>query len=223
MKSDSLLIIFTRTPEKGKVKTRLSPHLSEAASLSLHQAMIQDTLWLTDSLSLPRALACYPTPSHPFFKQCGKDRRLLVLQQEGGDLGARMKAAFEWGFSSGYVRVVIIGTDTPHLPIGFIEEAFASLHGETVVLGPSLDGGYYLIGVTRQMPGLFVNIPWGTDQVLMATLKKSGKAPVHLLPFWYDIDRFGDVALLREHLRILNRQGTPCAIETGKVLNLWKR
>lgn len=217
---EEILIIFAKAPEPGQVKTRLLPFLSGEAAARLQEALVLDTLHGTDSLPWRRALACAPTTDHPFFLGCAKERSLLLIPQRGENLGARMQNAFEWGFSQGFKRVVLIGCDAPTLPVDFIKEAFLSLDASRLVLGPSLDGGYYLIGAQAPAPDLFDGIRWGTNAVLVGTLQKFNerKEAFHLLPFWYDIDRPEDILFLKEHLQQLERQGAPLPKETSQIL-----
>ena len=92
-----------------------------------------------------------------------------LLDQVGKNLGQRMHRTFVDLFAQGYQQVIIVGTDVPTLPLTVYQEAFAILSHSEVVLGPALDGGYYLIGLTRPTEDLFAGIPWSTDQVLAAT------------------------------------------------------
>ncbi|HIE65531.1 MAG: TIGR04282 family arsenosugar biosynthesis glycosyltransferase [Nitrospira sp.] len=205
----NLLIIFAKAPEPGQVKTRLLPFLSPEQAATLHEAFILDTLVNTERLPLQHALACTPSPEHPFFRQCGMEHTLLFVQQEGKHLGERMNHALEWGFSKGFEKVLLIGSDTPTLPKQFIREGLDRLDTHPWVIGPSLDGGYYLIGGTAPLPGLFNGVRWGTDEVLTKTLKmlEKQKTPCHLLPFWYDIDRPKDLVLLKSHITLSKAQG----------------
>jgi rSAM/selenodomain-associated transferase 1 len=216
----SLLILFAKAPEPGRVKTRMVPFISERAASQLQKAFLLDTLQLTDSLLLRRAIACLPDPDHPFFLQCGKERPLLFFKQMGADLGERMKNAFEWGFSQGFQKVLLLGGDTPTLPAEWIKEAVDRLDAFPLVLGPSADGGYYLIGGRPPIPALFDGIAWGTNSVLAVTLQKVTHLQIgcHLLPFWYDIDRPEDLAFLKAHLALLKGQGNVAAKETRQVI-----
>jgi rSAM/selenodomain-associated transferase 1 len=134
--------------------------------------------------------------------------------QAEGDLGARMRAFFEWAFASGATRVVLIGSDSPTLPIPFVEEAFAALAQHPVVLGPTLDGGYYLVGADCQsvgeavlrpaasVPPIFERIDWSTSAVFEQTVERLRAAglPYHVLPPWYDVDELADLARLKQEL-----------------------
>jgi rSAM/selenodomain-associated transferase 1 len=220
MSDKEVLIIFAKAPEPGQVKTRLQPPLSKEDAARLQEALILDTLHATDFLSRKRVLACAPTTDHPFFLKCSGERPLSLIAQQGKDLGERMRNAFAWGFSQGFRKVVLIGSDAPTLPADFIEKAFKQLDLTRLVLGPSLDGGYYLIGAQPPTPDLFDEIAWGTDGVFLATLRKLNRQreSFHLLPFWYDIDRPQDLLFLREHLESLERQGAPLPKETYQAL-----
>ena len=115
--------------------------------------------------------------------------------QSAGDLGARMAAAFEWAFDGGAARVVLIGTDTPDLSRGDVLHAFESLRTSDLVVGPSLDGGYYLIGLPRPIPALFERIPWSTPAVLGETLNRAESLGLRAAPLAVkaDIDTLEDV------------------------------
>ena len=217
----NLLIIFAKAPESGAVKTRLTPFLSKTEAAVLQKAFLEDLLHGTHIDTVKRVIACTPTIHHPFFQQCKVKHSLELLQQEGRDLGERMKNAFQWGLNKGFKKVVIIGCDSPTLPTQFIKEAFEALSKNDVVLGPGLDGGYYLIGGVLLHPTLFSDLAWGTETVLTQTLEKlnSAKIPFHLLPFWYDIDRPQDLAFLKAHLDHLDTQNKALAHATMKTLS----
>jgi len=202
------------------VKTRLAPALSATARARLQKAMITDLLAATDSLPARRMLACTPTTTHPFFLQCAKGRRIVLRKQQGVSLGDRMAEAMAWGFGEGFRRVALIGVDSPTLPAALLREAFEQLETHRTVLGPTLDGGYYLIGARDASPDLFKNIAYGTDRVLTETLNRLNEQRLscHLLPFWYDVDRPADLDLLAAHLTLLARQGQPLPERTLRAL-----
>lgn len=204
----TLLIIFAKAPEAGRVKTRLLPFLSPEEAASLHEAFILDILSSTAGLPLQRAMACTPSPDHPFFRQCPTAPPLLFLEQKGEQLGERMNHAMAWGFSMGFEKILLIGSDTPTLPERFIQEGIDRLDSHPWVIGPSLDGGYYLIGSKAPLPALFKGIRWGTDEVLPKTLEKldGQKIPYHLLPFWYDIDHPKDLVFLKSQIETSRAQ-----------------
>jgi len=133
-------------------------------------------------------------------------------------LGARMQDALRRRFEEGYHKVVILGADSPTLPSAFIEQA---LHSDReIVLGPSTDGGYYLVGMTGKVAPVFSQVDWGTDRVLSQTLQHLREANLQpkLLPVWYDVDRPEDVRFLKTHLEALRLAGHTEYIETQEFL-----
>ncbi len=183
--------------------------------------MIRDILGETASLSVSRILACTPTPTHPFFQQCARRFKIHTLKQQGHTLGNRLQDAFTTGFSNGFDPIVIIGSDSPTLPVDFIYEAFRHLHTVACVVGPALDGGYYLVGARGKPPPIFNDIDWGTDQVLTQTLRHICMSGIscHLLPFWYDVDRPADMDWLITHLSFLKQQGQKVPTATMQVMD----
>lgn len=200
------LVIFAKAPVAGQVKTRLCPPLTPDEAAALHGSFVLDTLERTKlaatKLKMPvdRYLACAPASSHVFFKIMEERQRVRLMDQIGEDLGARMSRAFDLLFARGYARVLIVGTDVPSLPLAHYQQALALLDTNDLVLGPALDGGYYLIGLTRAAPALFTDIPWSTAGVLAATRDRAeslGLATA-LLPPWRDIDTIDDLNALIE-------------------------
>jgi rSAM/selenodomain-associated transferase 1 len=123
------------------------------------------------------------------------------LEQRGGDLGERMNAAFSDLWQRGHRNVVVIGSDLPALPLTILETAFELMtaSAKQVVLGPSRDGGYYLVGMNRPTPEIFQNMAWSHNQVLAQTMKRLAKLGVaaELLPTWFDLDTMEDLAYLQ--------------------------
>jgi rSAM/selenodomain-associated transferase 1 len=200
------LIIFAKAPIPGQVKTRLCPPLTPDEAATLHGSFVLDTLERTKTavtrLKLPfdRYLACAPSSTLVFFKIMEERQAVKLIDQEGEDLGARMHRACETLFKLGYQRVLIIGTDVPSLPLDYYKQALTLLEKHDLVLGPALDGGYYLIGLNKPAPILFENIPWSTDRVLALTREKANSLglTIGLLPEWRDIDQIEDLLALIE-------------------------
>jgi len=224
------LILFAKVPKPRQVKTRLLPDLSPEQASRVYRAFILDTLSSTALLKgVKRILACDPTRRAPFFKGLADRFELNLIDQSGEDLGARMRNALTEAYRLGFDRTVIIGMDLPTLPYEHIEEAFRRLkkppQGPSVVLGPSADGGYYLIGCSGPVPPIFDGIAWGTERVLEQTLARIADRHLNavLLPFWYDVDTVQDLRFLAQHLRYLERKGDkPAAAETARVLKTLK-
>jgi rSAM/selenodomain-associated transferase 1 len=211
-----LLVVFAKSPNAPHVKTRLQSILSKEERKLLQKNFILDTLFLTASLPVKRVLSCAPDQEDPFFLKCKKDHSLSLIKQEGADLGERMANVLGWGFLQGFQRIVIIGSDSPTLPASFIKEAFRMLRSEPVVLGPALDGGYYLIGMAPPIPNIFSHIKWGTHTVLSETKKRLNR--FYLLPYWYDVDTPKDLAFLKRHIALLKQRGQIFPVETFKII-----
>ncbi|MEC4678364.1 MAG: TIGR04282 family arsenosugar biosynthesis glycosyltransferase, partial [Nitrospirota bacterium] len=211
---------------------RLTPKLSKVEAAKLQEAFIKDLLNTTKQLattdSVQCAIACTPVIEHPFFQACGEEYDLRFILQKGNDLGERMHNAFLWGFENGFEKIVIIGCDSPTLPPDLIRQAFEQLSNTDLVVGPGLDGGYYLIGAPQitaakqqGFSALFTGINWGTESVLTKTLEKlnTQKYNYDLLPFWYDIDQPSDLVFLKEHLKYLGSQQKDLPYATIKMLD----
>ena len=198
------LVIFAKAPIPGQVKTRLCPPLTPDEATTLHGSFVLDTLERTKTavatLKLPidRYLACAPSATHVFFKIMEERQGVKLIDQVGADLGARMSQSFQILFSQGYRQVVLIGTDVPTLPLDHVKQALTALENHDLVLGPALDGGYYLIGLKRMAPGLFTHIPWSTDQVLRLTQEKAATIGLKtsLIQPWRDVDSLADLEAL---------------------------
>lgn len=205
-RQDAALVIFAKAPIPGQVKTRLCPPLTPDEAATLHGSFVLDTLERTKAavaklkLPLDRYLACAPSSNLVFFKIMEERQGVRLIDQIGDDLGARMSQAFETMFAQGYKRVLIAGTDVPALPLDHYKQALLLLESNDLVLGPALDGGYYMIGLKRAAPDLFAGIPWSTDRVLSLTQEKATKIGLKtaLISPWRDVDTIDDVQALIE-------------------------
>ena len=216
---DNALILFARDPILGKVKTRLSPFLEEDVILKLYTCFLQDSLDnIRQVKNVDRFVGVAPSNESGFFTgMLGSDIRMFV--QEGENLGDKMRGAIQDRFAEGYERVVIIGSDSPSLPASYIYQAVGS--DKDLVLGPSTDGGYYLIGMRGKLVEVFKDVTWGTETVLQETcehLVQNG-ASLELLPVWYDVDTPEDLKFFKTHLDLIEQAGLGVFSETGKLLN----
>jgi hypothetical protein len=210
LKTDSALIIFAKAPIPGQVKTRLCPPLTPDEAASLHGSFVLDALERSQeagrhgSVTVERFLACAPPADHVFFKIMEERHKVRLLRQTGDDLGARMDQTFKEVFALGYQRALLVGTDVPSLPTSYYGQAVSLLADHDLVLGPSLDGGYYLIGLKRPVPDLFRGIPWSTDQVFPLTRTKAEALGLKtaLLPPCRDVDTLDDLLALVEQARL---------------------
>lgn len=197
----STIVIFARAPLIGEVKTRLGRAIGEAAALALYEAFLDDTCTLTQGLGARRVLAVAGDLDEPHLQRLGKSQRLELEAQGDGDLGARMARAIARHVGGG--PVVIIGSDAPTLPRAHLHQALDALMDHDVVIGPSDDGGYYLVGARREVPELFSDVRWSTPEVLPTTLARLAGRSHALLPSWYDVDAVEDLERLRNDLETL--------------------
>ncbi len=206
---NTCLIIFAKSPIPGKVKTRLIPHITPTKAAEIYEAFIADTISTVLKLKCEKITVAYsPIYSEKTFQRlCGQS--VDYLPQKGHNLGERMKNAFKHSFDTGFERTVIIGTDSPTLPSSYIRKAFEVLKEVPVTIGPTFDGGYYLIGLSEQNNALFDNIEWSTSSVFSQTLAKIKTANKQLciLPPWYDVDTPDSLEFLRSHLLSMKMSG----------------
>ena len=197
----TILIIFTRYPTPGAVKTRLIPAVGAAGAAMLHRQMTEATLCKARELRqrMPGSIAVHfdGSDSQQMADWLGID---LVYRSQGeGDLGVRMDRSIASACQS-VDRVILIGTDCPELTVDILAQAFEYLLERDLVLGVALDGGYYLIGMRQPQPELFVDVDWGTDRVLQQTIDiaNSLNLSIGYLPKLADIDRPEDLPLLAQ-------------------------
>lgn len=211
------MVLFAKAPIPGQVKTRLCPPLTPDEAASLHGSFVLDSLerskaaTLQQKLALDRILACAPAADHVFFKILGERHGVRLIDQIGDDLGAKMHQAASTLFGEGYRRLLIVGTDLPSLPLSIYRDALAQLDRHPVVIGPALDGGYYLLGLTRAVPELFDQIPWSTGEVLTATIARADAAGLSVgqLQPWRDVDTIEDLRSIIQEAKQDERQPKP--------------
>lgn len=208
MHSLSLVLLFIKAPEKGTVKTRLSEKIGADAAFDIYKCFVLDTLKTLDSCQCPFRVLVWPSDSCGIVKDWLGDA-YSYRPQQGEDLGERMKNAVNQAFAGNSEKVLVIGSDIPDLTASLISQAFKALETCDAVIGPSVDGGYYLIGFNRDsyLADVFDGIRWGTASVFQQTmnvLKMKGLS-VHILERLMDIDTFDDLLLWAS-----NRQSDPC-------------
>ena len=193
---DRCLLFFIKNPEKGNVKTRLASAMGDEKAVKLYKRFLFEMLSTLNRGTFLFYLCFYPEHSLKDLKRWLGDH-YLYTPQYGENLGKKMKNGFVEAFAMSFKRVVLIGSDIPDLPLEFIEEAFTSLNEKDAVIGPSIDGGYYLIGFSDKsfFPKVFEGIPWGQETVFEKTMKlleREGKT-VHTLQPLRDIDTIKDL------------------------------
>lgn len=191
MTKDRVLLIFVKNPEPGKVKTRLAAETGADEALEIYKNLLVITEKASAGSNAERQVwySNFIEADDHF-----SENKYSKFVQKGGNLGERMSHAISGAFQSGYKRVVIIGSDCPELTSEIINEAFDLLVEQDAVVGPSEDGGYYLLGLSRYSTGIFRDISWSTPDVLRQTLKclEKEKFTYKLLPVLNDIDTLED-------------------------------
>lgn len=200
LKVKKSLLIFSRYPEPGKTKTRLIPALGEHGAARLQRLLTEQTIKMALDLcrSGEKSVALHYDGGDQGLMHAWLHGVISCIPQVKGDLGNRMAHVFHDGFASGLQKIIIIGTDCPTLTPEIINLAFSHLDSNDLVLGPALDGGYYLIGLKKKELSLFHHIHWGTTLVLEQTLKQAKKCGLShsLLEPLADVDRPEDLCHL---------------------------
>ncbi len=216
MNTSNTLCLFIKAPRPGQVKTRMQPELSESQATSLYRAMVEDLL---------DRLAGHPDFDLNIFYWPPDGREELagwlghgyaLIPQRGEHLGDRMYAALQDTLSGPRRKSIVIGSDIPDLDSQTVVEAFNALDHSDVVLGPSRDGGYYLVGLKKPKPELFRDITWGGDQVYSETIERLRclKLLVTELSPLDDLDTLEDVKAYRQRL---DREG---AVKNPRLANI---
>jgi rSAM/selenodomain-associated transferase 1 len=198
------LAVFVRPPRVGQVKTRLSALFGDRGAAELYQAFVEDTLRLCLRVRAAGRvdLALWSAgPDDDIVSEWATRLGVPARLQPGGDLGAKLGAAFEAGLQR-YERVVVIGSDAPTLPIELIDDAFGSLDRTAIALGPANDGGYYAIGASHSVRPSFEQVRWSTPDAFADTVRANATRQVATISPWYDIDDPEDLAILRAHLSV---------------------
>ena len=195
---EPVFVIMAKQPAVGRTKTRLCPPLMPEEAAVLYEALLRDTVELVAGLEGTRpAIAVTPPEATDEFR-CLSPPGVILLPVAGRDIGECLSQVLGQLLDAGYPKVIAINSDGPTLPADYLRQAIIQLEQADVVLGPSADGGYYLIGLKQPQPELFRDIAWSTDQVTPQTLARAEAMglQVAVLPPWYDLDTGADL----EHL-----------------------
>lgn len=190
--NNKCLIIFYRNPELGKVKTRLAATLGDEAALAIYGKLSGHTRSVVEELDVDK-IVYY---SHYIDKEDNWPNGYFEKAlQQGSDLGARMSRAFDEAFTKGYRSVCVIGTDCFEVTSEIISKAYKILESRDAVIGPALDGGYYLLGMRKSIPSLFKHKDWSTDSVCSDTIDdlKNLNHSYEKLPILRDVDEESDL------------------------------
>ncbi len=201
--SAAVVAIMAKTPRPGEVKTRLCPPLSAAQAAELYRCFLLDKVEQVRALKeTTPAIAYAPAEERLIFEALAPG--FVLVPQRGADLGARLANTFDEFLNNGCGAALAIDSDTPTLPVAFLQRALELIQTPSIdlVLGPTEDGGYYLIGLRAPHRELFEAIPWSTSEVLLRTIKRAESKALGIarLPSWYDVDTPGDLERLRGEL-----------------------
>lgn len=224
--------IFAKFWSPGGVKTRLAADIGIFAASRLYRVFLHSLLTGLSGAGQRREVIYAPRPRRRAFAAmlrslpaCPRDPRSAwqLVPQGTGDLGERLQGYFARSFARGAERVVVLGSDSPTLSAVTVERAFECLRHHPVVLGPTYDGGYYLVGARQSVPPIFDGIAWSTPRVWRQTvqrLRDTGVSFAELAP-WYDVDELADLRRLGEELRVAPPIGRlhRLRVEVDRVLN----
>lgn len=207
MKSAREILLFAKYPEAGRCKTRLAAAIGDEAALTVYSALLEHTLAVMRSLPDRKVLYVDP-PERTEDAHRWAPGMDLYLPQSEGDLGARLSAAMDDRLAAGAHRILFLGSDCPQISIDSIVSSFRALDEKDIVLGPTEDGGYYLLGLKSSHPFLFQDIPWSSERVLEKTLNilNSRSLSYILLDTFSDVDTLQDYDRVR-HLEPLKNLG----------------
>ena len=195
------LIIFSRYPQPGTTKTRMIPALGADGAAQLQRQMTEHTLNTAKQLLRDITIEIHFAGGNIELMRQWLGKDIQYVPQVAGDLGDKMRSAFDRAFSLDKQQVVTIGIDCPDIDSTILNNAFNSLQTHDLTLGSAEDGGYYLIGLNHSVPQLFDNINWGTERVLEQTKNIANKLDlqVHYLPTLSDVDRPEDLAIWQKY------------------------
>ena len=206
--SDRVLVIMAKAPRLGEVKTRLTPTLSPAAVTAFYCCLLDDTLALARSLGdVEVAIMCPDSDVNDLARLAGPQlagKEASVVAQKGEGLAAGLTSVFAH-FAEGHQRrTIAFNSDSPHLPRSVLEDAFETLAAHDVVVGPTHDGGYYLVGAKASHPTLFARDGLGTSSALERLLSRARalELSVGFADSFYDIDVADDLTRLAAELRL---------------------
>jgi hypothetical protein len=201
------LIIFVKYPQSGSVKRRLAKDIGRKNATVLYRLFVEGILKRTKDRRFERIIFFTPSQREREIRKWLGDN-LEFYPQKGKNLGKRLSYAFQTVFKKrGARRAIVIGTDSPLIDKSLICKGFEKLKNNQCVIGPSRDGGYYLLGLSKFKRKIFQNIDWGTNRVFKQTLNtiKNSKLKFSLLEVGFDIDTKEDLVLLKEYLRKLDK------------------
>lgn len=218
---------MAKVPRAGLVKTRLRPVLSKSQTVELAICFLKDTITKTRKISENIIVAFAPAGGRSEMEMILRLRKAILIEQEGKDLGERMRSAIKFAEKRLFNPIIVIGTDSPTLPAPYIKQAFEAFEDDRTqsVLGAASDGGYYLLGLRKWTDEIFNNVEWSSEKTFTQTaenLEKIFGCYPRQIPGWYDVDTPADLEVLyREFLEIEDFK--TIAPETAKWLEINKK
>jgi rSAM/selenodomain-associated transferase 1 len=218
-----VVVLLARAPS-AKGKTRLTAHLPADRALALRTALFLDTLDVVCATALPVIVSFTPVDARDEMSTLVPDARLVP--QVGVGLGERMHRAIDDGLAAGFDAVVLIGSDLPTLPASYIYDAIAQLKGvdgirvpPDLILGPSEDGGFYLVGARHPLPDIFRDVPWDGPAVLRSVVEAARALALRVAftPEWWDVDKPEDLERLVRQSSA-SAPGAACDVGTARRL-----
>jgi len=222
-KPDTLLVV-AKQPTPGQTKTRLCPPLTQDQAAELYDCFLRDTLSIMRAVSGVRFVIGYlPEDAQGYFRRLAPDMELSP--QRGASLGERLDYLLSEALLGGSQRAVIMDSDSPTLPTSYLRQAFDNLADADIVLGPTRDGGYYLIGMKQPQPQLLRDVQMSTPHVLSDTLilAEASGLTVSLLPTWYDVDTIEELYQLDDEIAGLSANGRAFATRHWLSQTNWRK
>lgn len=218
------IVIFAKYPEPGKVKTRLAATISDQLAADFHRLALLTTVermsaYATTALRKINVIVAYAPDNAAEAFASMLPKTVDLTPQGEGDLGQRLRRIMTRSFDHSPGPLLFLGADSPTLPVNYLDQAYDALQSHDTVVGPSEDGGYYLIGMNRAHNILFQDIDWSTDAVTRQTRERarSGKLKLMEIDAWYDVDHGSDV--MRAGAELLQMNPEPDSM-THKLLQL---
>lgn len=217
MRERDCIVVMARRPEAGTTKTRLAAHVGDDAAARLYEAFLRDTLAACGDVDARVMISYAPATAEAAACMRRIAPGAMLAPQPDVGFGARLAAAMQAAFDRGFGRVAVIGSDIPHMSHSWIETALAGLDQHDVAIGPTRDGGYYLLALGAPQPGLFEGIDWSTGLELGQTLERAAALglDVGFVQATFDIDDAGDLGSLRE---VIAAHGPAVCPHTAAVL-----
>lgn len=203
MENKNLLIVFVKNIRLGKVKTRLAQTIGDENAFLIYKELVKITEKATQQLQ-NCTIQIYFSDVIIENKWEGCEKFI----QQGNDLGEKMQHAFQQGFTMGYEKIVLIGSDLPDISSAIIQQGFDALNNNDIVFGPTEDGGYYLVGMNKLHPTIFQNKPWSNEELLKITLNELSNTKIKLLEILNDIDVYEDLKKYPSLLQLIEKPET---------------